>query len=338
MLSPPRWLALPLLLCCSSEGGIQAPPGPSTFASAPEPEDFQVVDRIVQLPSPEVDVLFVVDDSCSMWEEQAILATNFPTFMSYFLSSGIDYHIGVITTDMDDPQDRGRLRSAQGQRWITPDTTNPNQVFNQLVNVGANAPWEAGRATAFSALTLRNAYNEGFEREDAALHLIFVSDDDDNSYPDPVTLIEFREWLRTHKTNPDLLRAHALIWPPGVSCSSGAAQGPLYRSYATLTGGVVGNICASSWDPFLERLGLATVGLKREFFLTTLPRINTIEVTVRRVVETGDIVTLRFDSCLAGEEEEPCDVEYVPGRNSMVFREFLPASHDEIFLHYTERI
>ena len=42
-----------------------------------------------------VDVLWVVDTSCSMAQEQTQLAENFEGFMTHFLDSGLDYHIGV---------------------------------------------------------------------------------------------------------------------------------------------------------------------------------------------------------------------------------------------------
>ena len=46
-----------------------------------------------------VDILFVVDNSCSMGGQQTQLANNFSTFMNVFQASGIDYNIGFVTTD-----------------------------------------------------------------------------------------------------------------------------------------------------------------------------------------------------------------------------------------------
>ena len=46
-----------------------------------------------------VDILLVVDDSCSMIEEQSKLSTNFDSFISVFQQADVDWQIGVVTTD-----------------------------------------------------------------------------------------------------------------------------------------------------------------------------------------------------------------------------------------------
>ena len=59
----------------------------------PNPPDLSAVtkeDRIVQVTVPSVDVLWIIDDSCSMTEEQQALADNFAGFVQYFVGSGLD--------------------------------------------------------------------------------------------------------------------------------------------------------------------------------------------------------------------------------------------------------
>ncbi|MFM2160934.1 MAG: hypothetical protein RLZZ383_446, partial [Pseudomonadota bacterium] len=56
-----------------------------------------------------VDVLLVVDNSCSMVEEQDKLASNFDTFIAYFDEADVDWQIGVVTTDVEDERQRGHL-------------------------------------------------------------------------------------------------------------------------------------------------------------------------------------------------------------------------------------
>jgi hypothetical protein len=51
----------------------------------------------------DVDILFVIDNSGSMAEEQARLAKNFPTFIAALDGMGADYRIGVTTTDVAHP-------------------------------------------------------------------------------------------------------------------------------------------------------------------------------------------------------------------------------------------
>ena len=58
-----------------------------------------VVDRfIVSGGNPAIDILMVVDISCWMVEEQPSLAMNLPVTLDSMVSSGVDWHVGVIST------------------------------------------------------------------------------------------------------------------------------------------------------------------------------------------------------------------------------------------------
>ena len=58
-------------------------------------------DTWAQAPNNQVDILFVIDDSFSMEEEQQTLAAGFAAFASELESSGTDFQLGVITTSFD---------------------------------------------------------------------------------------------------------------------------------------------------------------------------------------------------------------------------------------------
>ncbi len=62
-----------------------------------------------------VDVLMVVDNSGSMIEEQAKLASNFQAFIQVFSDIDVDWQIGVITTDMTTETDQGRLHGGDDE-------------------------------------------------------------------------------------------------------------------------------------------------------------------------------------------------------------------------------
>lgn len=301
------------------------------------------VDRIVQIEQPLVDVLFIVDNSCSMSEEQRLLADNFPDFMDYFTDSGLDFHIGVISTDMEDTANHaGKLRRVNGLSYIDQDTTNPAGAFSLMANMGTGgAIQEQGRAAAYTMVELKPDIprNEGFYREDAALHLIFISDEEDQSGNVPVSLAEFRTWMRNKKTSPDMVTAHSIVGIPGQSCAAIDTAGSQYIAYADATGGVLFNLCEPDWSPLLEELGLQTSGLKREYFLSRIPRTSplTLEVEVITKDLDGNPVTLRFPTCVAGEETDECRVAYNPGRNSIVFLDYTPDALAEILVQYNPR-
>lgn len=56
-----------------------------------------------------VDVLLLVDNSCSMVEEQEKLASNFDSFIQFFESAEVAWQIGVVTTDVVDVDQSGNL-------------------------------------------------------------------------------------------------------------------------------------------------------------------------------------------------------------------------------------
>lgn len=62
-------------------------------------------DNIALTVNKDVDILFVIDNSGSMAEEQATLAANFPSFISVLEADNVkaNYRIGVTTTDNGNP-------------------------------------------------------------------------------------------------------------------------------------------------------------------------------------------------------------------------------------------
>jgi hypothetical protein len=85
---------------------------PSLFACLDHPlkdvEYEHLVEEAVAFPiaaNKDVDILFVIDNSGSMGEEQATLASNFQSFIEVLERPGVDanYRIGVTTTDNGNP-------------------------------------------------------------------------------------------------------------------------------------------------------------------------------------------------------------------------------------------
>jgi len=72
-----------------------------------EYDKTQVEQTGIQLAvNKDVDILFVIDDSGSMAEEQALLAQNFGAFIGVLEAPDVkaNYRIGITTTDMDNPR------------------------------------------------------------------------------------------------------------------------------------------------------------------------------------------------------------------------------------------
>jgi hypothetical protein len=171
-------------------------------------------DHYTQLKTPQVDVLFVVDNSGSMSVRQTELAANFRSFIDTATSQDLDYQIAVVSTDVGDPfmspfspaacdnspqramgLDEGRCGyfadgswdlSATDPTWriITSKTIpSPTAAFQALVNQGTNGEgFERGLEAAYLALTNPRivGWNTGFIRPEAYLAIVIVSDDDDS--------------------------------------------------------------------------------------------------------------------------------------------------------------
>ena len=93
-----RWSLLPLPMlfgACIDYNTSSTVPGFGIPNPRPLDNPTQT-DRLVQVTVPTVDILWVIDNSCSMGPEQTSLADNSPIFLNYFLGSGLDYHIGTV--------------------------------------------------------------------------------------------------------------------------------------------------------------------------------------------------------------------------------------------------
>lgn len=69
---------------------------------------FEQTDVFEQVPTPKVDILWVIDNSQSTQDEQEKIARESQAFLTTILDSSVDFQLGVITTD---PSEGGRLRA-----------------------------------------------------------------------------------------------------------------------------------------------------------------------------------------------------------------------------------
>ena len=292
-------------------------------------------DRIVQTTTPSADVLWVIDSSCSMSEEQQALTINFPLFISYFIDSGLDWHIGVVSMDMDDASHRGKLRSAGGYRYLDESVPDPVGTFETMAKMGVSGSWEEkGLASSYTALELlKTGHNAGFMRDDATLSVIAISDENDQSGNNPISLVEYINWLLNLKRSTDMVTFSSIVGPP-QSCYGSVEPGTRYTQVTDAVGGIKWSICSQDWAQLLDELGMQAAGLKREFFLTERPIVETIEVWV---VEGANTLTFEYDD---EDEETLPDVEptkaftYDPVRNSIAFVSFVPDELAEVYIEY----
>ncbi|NVB85145.1 MAG: hypothetical protein HOV81_42660 [Kofleriaceae bacterium] len=184
--------------------------------------ELQEVMVLPAIQNRDIDILFVVDSSPSMSDQQRALVASFPQMMDALatLDGGLpNLHIGVVTTDMGTTTatgvglaipgsaggcfgagDDGVLRSGVvpelGSALYISDVANPDgtrarnytgelrDVFSALATVGAEG---CGYEQPFRAMrrALENPANAGFLRPEANLAVVILSDEDDCSAKAP---------------------------------------------------------------------------------------------------------------------------------------------------------
>ncbi len=305
-----------------SDYDLRGPSFPPVVNTPRVPETPLRTDVLTQTTSPMVDVLWVVDNSSSMSEEANKLSQNFPIFLNFFLGSGLDWHVGVVSTNMEVADQKGKLLSAGGYNWIDPDTEEPEAVFSAMVpyfdEVGVSHT-ESGLAASYTAIeVLGDDNNAGFIREDASLHIVVISDE--NDYSTTPTVEEYIQWLDLYKPDPSLRTFSAIT---GLQVCSGAAEvGQRYINVSDTIGGVLWSICDNDWEPVLEAIGEQASALSTEWYLSELPVLGTISVTV----EEDGLAPLIL---LEGE-----DWTYNPVRNSVHMVDYVPNPLARVVITY----
>jgi len=326
----PCLLAIAALAGACSEYDVVGNRAPAGAPNPPGLESETQLDHVVQTTVASVDVLWIVDTSCSMDEEQAQLGSNFDAFMTQFLDSGLDYHIGVVSTNMDDLNKSGRLQpdSADSSRlYIDTNTPDPVDAFVRTAVMGTDNHYnERGRDAAFTALDdvtgLRDTYNAGFYRDDASLAIVALSDEDDSSV---MALNEFTTWMRGLKPDLEMLSFSSIVGDDlggGLTCPTASEPGYDYLTLTDTFGGVAWSICDDDWASGLEQLGMEAAGLEREFFLSRLPVPDTLHVWVE---QDGEVV--------ADMVQGP-DYTYDRSRNSIRFVDYVPDPLSDVYMEY----
>lgn len=249
--------------------------------------DSTGVDDFQQPERPLVDVIFSVDDSGSMSEEQQNLANNFSSFINSASSLDTDYHIGVVNTDSESDW-RGKLYACSGNPlWVSDSDSISSQInqFNCNVRVtDSGRPASDSKESPLQAARLALDYpnisdhNVGFYRDDAKLYVILVTDEEDQSDGTAQLYVDFFRNLKG-VGNPDLLNISAIAGPPPNGCDTAEANQVDYDA-VDMVGGQFRSICSADWSNMVASLGLDVFNARRQFPLSRPATAGTIVVTV----------------------------------------------------------
>lgn len=269
----------------------------------------RVTESFDQPTQPQSDILVVVDNSCSMTEEQANLTANFQSFMDTIVAANADYRIGVITTDS--PAFRGGI--------ITPATPNPVGTFTGQANAGINGSGSEMPLQMIYQATLPGgdaAPGGAFFRDDAVLSIVIVTDEpDDYSLTSPQDTATYLANLKGGDTS--LVRVHTIGGDvPMPACATAAAGSVPMDQVSGLTGGLFLSVC-NNWGTSLNAVAQGSVPTIDRWTLAQPAQPGTIEITVdgtRNTQWTYDSAsnTVEFNAGFSPAEGAVVEIAYEP--------------------------
>lgn len=281
-----------------------------------------VEDTFVQEQPTQADLLFVISNWWSMEQAYAELVDSFDDMLEVFVGSGIDYHIGVISTDTDHSWEHGKLHEADGLRFVDTDTPDPFGTFAKMATMDASGcagPRRPRDATWLALEVEEDGWNAGFRRDEASLHTVFVSDDRDLSIL--ADLDEFVYWYDGFTETPEIDTLSTIV--------DFAKDGQNLEVTQRL-GGTSHPITDRPWANVLAEIGLRARGMRREYFLSSTPIAGTIDLSVT----TTQGAELHF---VEGERDAGGDYRYDEIRNSVQFHEYEPPTSSTITIRYDVR-
>lgn len=183
-----------------------------TIAGVPVVQGTVDVKDIPATPRKDVDILFLIDDSLSMLEEQESLKNNFARFITVLesIQGGMpNVHIAVVTPNLGtsaidgtkanpvgtcvNSGEGGKMRRTMGGGAFLSDIDNGaggrtrnytgtlTDAFKQLATVGSGGCGIEQHLEAVKRALDNNPENAGFLRPNAYLAVIIVADEDDCS-------------------------------------------------------------------------------------------------------------------------------------------------------------
>lgn len=302
--------ALVAFSSCEKSGG--------SFSLAADSTQFQ---QSALFEPRKIDVLFVVDNSGSMFTSQTNLAQNFPSFINSFKDKGYDFRLAVTTTDafygdqflnvgcsictLQQTQFRSSSDVTGGVPIHILDNNTPNleDVFSATVKVGTGGSGDERAFSSFKA-ALDSPLNSGFHRPSAFLAIIIVSDSDDFSHDD-INLNESYSQPTLHSINNyvDYLKRFTRgnsttdfsVSTIGVlddTCKNLLNQerkiSTRYMELSDATGGTKNSLC-SPFDSVLNNISTQIASnVQAQFQLNRTPIESTIRVIVDGILIPQD--------------------------------------------------
>lgn len=243
-------------------------------------------DEFQQASQKKLDIMWIVDNSGSMADEQKALGDNFDAFINEFIDTNVDFKMAITTTDTSSDSKKGKMVTGSDIKLtVAKAQENPTQFkadFRNLVKVGTSGSgYEKGLAASEGFM---EKYASSFIRPDAYLAVVVLSDEDDQSALTPKAYVDF---LKSFKADAGLVKLYSICDVNKVGPSlTGYTQGcDRYKDAAQRSAGVVEDIY-NDFHMVLSAMGDSLINLLDSFALSEVPVLNTIKVEIDGVETT----------------------------------------------------
>ncbi len=231
-------------------------------------KDSSVADEWWQGNGPwaQTDIVFYVDQSGSMVDDQDRLRANFVRFIDILEDLDLDWQIMVVT-DED---------GCHNEAILDRDTADASEVFSRAVDGPFGTRTEAGLALVARALdeTADGGCNAGFLREDAKTTAVMVSDEPEQSRQ------AWDVYVSRMRAVAPSISITSIVGDLPSGCAT-AEPGTGYVEASLATGGAVLSICNEDWSSYFETIAtLSALGQTDTFVLTSIPDPETLVVEV----------------------------------------------------------
>ena len=236
----------------------------------------QRIDSFTMPEDPPVDILFAVDQSCSMDGHSANLASNFNTFINSLSAVTSNWQVGVATLQSGCINDT----------IFRPTTTNLNSRFSAAVSLGSQNDWSEALfllSQAALAKTAPGYCNAGFLRDDALLHVVLVSDEYEQGNVSAGTFVT-NVW--NYKDSPSQVRISSIACPAGGCPSIPDGSNSGYAQAVAVGGGELLNILTTDWGASAQILAETSVAGVGRFELSGTPDAGSLTVRLNGTVTT----------------------------------------------------
>lgn len=248
----------------------------------------------------KLDIVWIIDDSGSMADEQQALGTNFSAFIDEFITKDVDFKMAITTTDASSSYMKGRMVSGSDTK-LTSAKAKQNEAqfktdFKNLVKVGTSGSgYEKGLDASQGFM---QKYASTFVRPEAYLAVVVLSDEEDQSANVVKT---YTDYLKSFKAEAGLVKVYTIADINKTNSGSGITTGAdRYIKASEETAGVVSNI-RDDFHRSLSAMGDSIINLLDSFALANDPVPGTLKVYINGN-ETTDYTfdavsrSIKFDS------------------------------------------